>query len=206
MQNSFSVKFWGVRGSHPAPGAGTVQFGGNTACVEVQVAGKTILIDGGTGIIPLGRELSRRAALLGAPVNVTLLLSHLHHDHTQGLPFFMPMHSASTSMILVGPDFYGSALEGAIANVMHAPAFPMEWAGIRAEKTIHSIHTGQVLLIGDREHNLIAHPSDKSVIEDFISQEETEPVVVRAFYSQTHPNGVMCYRVRVEKPFGCLCK
>lgn len=195
MQNSFSVKFWGVRGSHPAPGAGTVHFGGNTACVEVQAAGKTILIDAGTGIIALGRELSRRAALMGTPVSVTLLLSHLHHDHTQGLPFFTPMHAAATSMILVGPDFYGSALGNAIANVMHAPAFPMEWDGVRAEKSIHPIHTGQVLLLGENRRHLIAHPSDKSLIEEFINQEEDEPVVVRSFYSHTHPNGVMCYRV-----------
>jgi phosphoribosyl 1,2-cyclic phosphodiesterase len=195
MQNSFSVKFWGVRGSHPAPGAGTVHFGGNTACVEIQAAGKTIVIDAGTGIIPLGRELSRRAALMGTPVSVTLLLSHLHHDHTQGLPFFVPMHSAATQMTLIGPDFYGPRLEDTIANVMHAPAFPMEWAGIRAEKSIQSIHTGQVLLLGDNGRQLIAHPSDKSVIDEFISQEENEPVIVKCFYSHTHPNGVMCFRV-----------
>jgi phosphoribosyl 1,2-cyclic phosphodiesterase len=195
MQNSFRVKFWGVRGSHPAPGAGTVHFGGNTACVEIQASGKTIVIDAGTGIISLGREFSRRAALMGAPVNLTLLLSHLHHDHTQGLPFFLPLHSAATSMTLIGPDFCGPNLEVAIANVMHAPAFPMEWSGVRAEKSIQSIHSGQVLVLGDNGQQLIVHPSDKSVIEEFINQQENEPVIVRSFYSQTHPNGVMCYRV-----------
>jgi ribonuclease BN (tRNA processing enzyme) len=105
------------------------------------------------------------------------------------------MHSAATQMTLIGPDFYGPRLEDTIANVMHAPAFPMEWAGIRAEKSIQSIHTGQVLLLGDNGRQLIAHPSDKSVIDEFISQEENEPVIVKCFYSHTHPNGVMCFRV-----------
>ena len=195
MQNSFNVKFWGVRGSHPAPGAGTVHFGGNTACVEIQAAGKTIVIDAGTGIIPLGRELGRRAALVGAPVNVTLLLSHLHHDHTQGLPFFNPLHSAATNLLLVGPDFYPAGLEAEISHVMHSPAFPMEWNGVRAEKSIREIHTGQVFILGDEGRYLIAHPSDKQVIEAFYAQEADEPVVIRTFHSHTHPNGVMCYRV-----------
>jgi phosphoribosyl 1,2-cyclic phosphodiesterase len=195
MQNSFNVKFWGVRGSHPAPGAGTVHFGGNTACVEIQAAGKTIIIDAGTGIIPLGRELARRAALVGTQVDATLLFSHLHHDHTQGLPFFIPLHSAATNLQLVGPDFYPSGLEVEISNIMHAPAFPMEWDGVRAEKNIREIHTGQVLLLGNEGRYLIAHPSDKQEIEAFYAKETEEPVLIRTFHSHTHPNGVMCYRV-----------
>ena len=195
MQNSFSVKFWGVRGSHPAPGAGTVHFGGNTACIEIQAAGRTIIIDAGTGIIPLGRELSRRAALVGAPVSATLLLSHLHHDHTQGLPFFAPLHSAATSLRVIGPDFFSEGLVETIANVMHAPAFPMEWDSVRAEKCIRSIHPGQVLFLGADGRDLIAHPADKRVIEEFFAQEKEEPVIIRTFQSHAHPNGVMCYRV-----------
>ncbi len=195
MQNSFNVKFWGVRGSYPAPGVGTVHFGGNTACVEIQVAGKTIIIDAGTGIIPLGRELARRSALVGTPIDATLLLSHLHHDHTQGLPFFVPLHSAATSLHLVGPDFFGPALMEAIANVMHAPGFPMEWEDVQSEKSIQAIHTGQILMLGDEGRRLIVHPSDTRLIEDFYSQEDQEPVIVRTFQSHTHPNGVMCYRV-----------
>lgn len=195
MQNSFSVKFWGVRGSHPVPGTGTVHFGGNTACVEIQAAGNTIIIDAGTGIIPLGRELARRSALVGSPVSATLLLSHLHHDHTQGLPFFIPLYSAATSMRLIGPDFFGPELVQTVSSVMHAPVFPMEWDGLRAEKNIQAIHTGQVLILGDEGCQIIVHPSDRQAIEDFYSQQKNEPVIIRAFHSHTHPNGVMCFRV-----------
>ena len=57
MSDELRVKFWGVRGSYPAPGAGTVKYGGNTASVEVRAGERTIILDAGTGIIPLGREL-----------------------------------------------------------------------------------------------------------------------------------------------------
>ena len=62
MSDTLKVKFWGVRGSHPTPGSGTVKYGGNTSCVEVQAGEKTLILDAGTGIIPLGRDLARHAA------------------------------------------------------------------------------------------------------------------------------------------------
>ena len=61
MNDELKIKFWGVRGSYPTPGAGTVKYGGNTACVEISAGGRTIILDAGTGIIPLGRELAKRA-------------------------------------------------------------------------------------------------------------------------------------------------
>ena len=44
------ARFWGVRGSIPAPGPRTVRYGGNTPCVEMEIAGETFIIDAGTGI------------------------------------------------------------------------------------------------------------------------------------------------------------
>jgi hypothetical protein len=63
MNKDFNIKFWGVRGSYPTPGANTVKYGGNTACVEINAGGRTIILDAGTGIIPLGRELVKRKTL-----------------------------------------------------------------------------------------------------------------------------------------------
>src|SRR5688500_13322643 len=53
------LKFWGVRGSVPSPGPETVYYGGNTSCVEVRADGELIILDAGTGIRPLGRELQK---------------------------------------------------------------------------------------------------------------------------------------------------
>ena len=81
----FRVRFWGVRGSYPTPGPQTIRYGGNTACVEVEVGGHTLILDAGSGIIRLGDELVQRAA--GRELNVTLLITHGHSDHLQGFRF-----------------------------------------------------------------------------------------------------------------------
>ena len=110
MTNELRVKFWGVRGSYPTPGAETVKYGGNTASVEIRAGERTIILDAGTGIIPLGRELARtkRAG------EILLLLSHLHHDHTQGFPFFVPAYIPNTKLHIYGPDGTHESLKGVL--------------------------------------------------------------------------------------------
>lgn len=89
------VKFYGVRGSVPAPGPDTARYGGNTSCVEVRLRdGSIVVLDAGTGMRQLGTDLLRegRASL------VHLLLSHTHWDHVLGLPFFGPLWSTSNEL------------------------------------------------------------------------------------------------------------
>ncbi len=91
------VRFYGVRGSVPAPGPETARYGGNTSCVDVRLGdGSIIVLDAGTGMRKLGD------ALLGeqhsSPVN--LLLSHTHWDHILGLPFFGPLWKQETELLI----------------------------------------------------------------------------------------------------------
>jgi phosphoribosyl 1,2-cyclic phosphodiesterase len=89
------VTFWGVRGSTPVPGPDTLRYGGNTACVAVEIEDRILIIDAGTGIRRLGNEL------LEHPKEVFLLLTHPHSDHTVGFPFFAPLYQqGSRSHIL----------------------------------------------------------------------------------------------------------
>ena len=53
----FQVRFWGVRGSYPTPGPQTIRYGGNTTCVEVAAGAHTLILDAGSGIIRLGKDL-----------------------------------------------------------------------------------------------------------------------------------------------------
>ena len=99
MSDELRVKFWGVRGSYPTPGAGTIKYGGNTSSVEVRAGEHTIILDVGTGIIPLGRELARSKRT----GEILLLFSHLHHDHTQGFPFFVPAYIPNARLHIFGP-------------------------------------------------------------------------------------------------------
>src|SRR6267143_427725 len=85
------LKFWGVRGSIPTPGPGTVQFGGNTSCVEVRADGEIIILDAGSGMRRLGLALAEE--FKDQPITLTLLITHTHWDHIQGFPFFIPAYS-----------------------------------------------------------------------------------------------------------------
>ncbi len=100
------ITFWGTRGSIASPGPETVLYGGNTTCVEVNLAsGRTIVIDAGTGIRRLGDHLLSK----GRHGHIHLLLTHIHWDHVLGFPFFGPLFRDGSHIVLDGCD---RALEG----------------------------------------------------------------------------------------------
>ncbi len=65
--------------------------GGNTPCVEVSCGDETLIIDLGSGARALGELLMKREFGAGKG-RAHLFLSHLHHDHIQGWPFFRPAY------------------------------------------------------------------------------------------------------------------
>ncbi len=117
------VKFWGVRGSIPTPGATTVKYGGNTSCVEVRAEGQIIILDAGTGLRALGNSLI--AEFNGQPLDLTLLLTHTHWDHIQGLPFFMPVYKPQNHLRILGYEGARHGLEAVLAGQMESPFFPI---------------------------------------------------------------------------------
>ena len=103
------IRFWGVRGSIPAPGPDTNRYGGNTSCVSVTTAsGGLVIIDMGTGLMHLGNSLMAGAFGKGKG-KASILLSHTHWDHIQGLGFFAPVFIAGNEFTVWGPGPYGSA-------------------------------------------------------------------------------------------------
>ncbi len=117
------LKFWGVRGSIPSPGPATVRYGGNTACVAVRAHGEIIILDAGTGLRPLGRELMTE--FKDQPLNLTLLLSHTHWDHIQGLPFFSPIYLPHCRMHILGFEGARRGLVNVLTGQMESPYFPV---------------------------------------------------------------------------------
>lgn len=96
------LRFWGVRGSYPVPGKDTVKYGGNTSCTEIELGnGRRIILDAGTGLIQFGKALSQKKE----PFNGTILLSHYHWDHIQGLPFLLQIFDPKSSIKIRG--YYG---------------------------------------------------------------------------------------------------
>ncbi|MDQ7781314.1 MAG: MBL fold metallo-hydrolase [Desulfomonilaceae bacterium] len=93
------ITFWGTRGSIASPGQETVIYGGNTTCLEITLpSGRTVVIDAGTGIRKLGDALLKR----DAPLDLHLLMTHVHWDHLMGMPFFGPLFHPDCRITLDG--------------------------------------------------------------------------------------------------------
>jgi phosphoribosyl 1,2-cyclic phosphodiesterase len=121
--SSTRLKFWGVRGSIAVPGPTTLRYGGNTSCVEVRADGEIIVLDAGTGIRSLGLALEEE--FKSDPIEATLLLTHAHWDHIQGLPFFAPAQRGKNHIIVRGYDGADSGLREIVEGLMEAPFFPV---------------------------------------------------------------------------------
>lgn len=153
--DNFTIRFWGVRGSIASPGPNTQLVGGNTSCVEVRCGDTTLILDAGTGLRGLGDELMKTGAR-----DVHLLLSHLHWDHIQGLPFFVPLYSPRTNLAVYGPRATNHSLEQVLARQMTAPVFPVELSAAPAQLAALEIGDGSRFRIGDVEVRVarLRHP------------------------------------------------
>jgi phosphoribosyl 1,2-cyclic phosphodiesterase len=117
------LHFCGVRGSTPAPGRDFVRYGGNTSCIAIAHDDQdvpTLLLDAGTG-------LTRVAPLLGGTAfRGTILLTHLHWDHTHGIPFFAAADVEGARSTVYLPDQAdGQSAASVLARCMSPPHFPV---------------------------------------------------------------------------------
>jgi phosphoribosyl 1,2-cyclic phosphodiesterase len=136
LARGITVRFWGVRGSIPAPGPETCRYGGNTACVEVRAGEELLILDAGTGIRKLGLALSKETA----PVAGTLLISHAHWDHIHGLPFFAPAMATGNSFRVYGCAGAAPHMETVLAGQMESPYFPISMARLPRTLEFHELN------------------------------------------------------------------
>lgn len=110
---------WGTRGSIASAGPDTVRYGGDTSSVELRTADdRVIILDAGSGIRELGTTL-------GNETRVDILLSHLHMDHVQGLPFFGPLLDPEVEVHIWGPISTTRTLRSRLARYLSPPLFPV---------------------------------------------------------------------------------
>lgn len=137
--SDFVVRFWGVRGSVPAPGMDTIRYGGNTSCVEMRVDGKRLIFDGGTGLQVLGRTLQPQM-----PITAYMFFTHYHWDHIQGFPFFTPAFIRGNNLYIHGavPPDSESMQQHFLERVLH-PNSPVPLAGMQANLKFSEIICGE---------------------------------------------------------------
>jgi phosphoribosyl 1,2-cyclic phosphodiesterase len=125
------IRFWGVRGSIPTPGASTVRYGGNTTCLELRINGQLIVIDAGSGIRLLGNSLMKEFA--DKPIELTLLNTHTHWDHIQGFPFFVPAFKKQNRIRIIARKSLPDGFKGVMEMQMDGTrCFPIPFGVIAA--------------------------------------------------------------------------
>ncbi len=134
-----SIKFWGVRGSIPTPGSSTIRYGGNTSCVELRYGKKLFILDAGSGLRLLGNELLKG----GSKISASILISHMHWDHIQGIPFFPPAFIPGNQFVFYGAQEPDTGLAQIIAHQMDPTYFPIQMSDMGSKLEFKNINEGR---------------------------------------------------------------
>ncbi len=131
------LTFYGVRGSIPAPGPEFVKYGGNTACVHIELDdGTDIILDAGTGIKKLGQKM------INEDRDIHILLTHNHWDHIQGFPFFAPIYQPGRN-IFITPGMTTFDEQDAILQQMTGSYFPVHYQTLQSNIQLADIPDGK---------------------------------------------------------------
>jgi phosphoribosyl 1,2-cyclic phosphodiesterase len=133
--DAIKVVIYGCRGSVPVNGPDFDKFGGSTSCVLITSddAVNIGIIDAGTGIRQLGRDIMRDEALRDRPI--VIAFTHFHWDHIQGLPFFEPAYvkGRKISILALGRDRPIDDLERVFSVPMQREYFPVQLCDMGAD-------------------------------------------------------------------------
>jgi phosphoribosyl 1,2-cyclic phosphodiesterase len=200
------IKFYGVRGSYPVPGESTVSYGGNTTCVSVskEVDGKIcrIVLDAGTGIIGLGRDILKNLFQnKNEDLGLIIFFTHLHPDHIQGFPFFSPNYFINCNIHLMGMKTLKKHVGSVLEQSMLPPTFPIEYKDLKSKRIHYELKDGLRLFIDKNKRFFLdmsqTNPSDIVFYVD----------IMQAF-APSHPQqGSMYYRITdcvTKKSVSCI--
>jgi len=158
LEIDLRIKFWGVRGSVSCAYSDFLEYGGNTSCVELEILGRTFILDAGTGLPWLGNDLLKRGVR-----DVSMLMSHFHSDHTNGFNYFkhiyMPEHSVQIRAALNYGDL---TIEDLIRQQLSENLHPVQYEHLPSELECIGFDAGDAFDLFDGLHvktYMLTHPS-----------------------------------------------
>jgi len=126
----------GVRGSCPVAQSEFMKYGGETTSFLIEgAAGERILIDGGTGIRQLGRQLMQTPGNKSA----WLFMTHYHLDHVAGLPMLPMIYSADWELAIAAPDHMQTNMREIMAKILDKPFWPLQVDDLKSGNTYHQL-------------------------------------------------------------------
>lgn len=198
MAHDFTITFKGVRGSIPVPGPTTLRVGGNSSCVQVNVLDHTVFLDAGTGIVNAGKDLVKNFFANKEKLKqlrATILISHTHHDHVMGLPFFAPLFLSDAALSIFGPSCYApigqpNDMKYILQMMMDQMFFPVDFDETGSIKRIGTLQMNdQVWLAEGQDAEHVRGQATKTTAKD--------KVIVTQYRAYNHPkNGSIVYKLQ----------
>lgn len=190
--SDFIVKFRGTRGSYPKAKEGFLEYGGNTACIEVHCGSRLIILDCGTGIINIGIDEIKNSIIAQdkKPHSATIILTHVHQDHIQGLQFYKPLFIPSSKIELFGLSFNNEPLKDTLKSLLFDKAFPLSLEEIRSNFTINNFSQNDCLVLSQD-----GTTKKYDILDNDIKTKEDD-VIITAYKTTAHPkNGCLSIKV-----------
>ncbi len=164
MKLKMKLKIYGSKGSTPYLCESTMKYGGNTSCYRLDVAGRTVILDAGTGLQIFDRDL-REARSTGAysPIKFDMLISHLHLDHISGLVFFTPFYDPRNEITIHTRSRGTEPLKKQVLGLYKPPYWPVDVSELARAVTAREIHEDTPFKIGKSIRVLpfaACHPND----------------------------------------------
>ncbi len=142
-ERGLDVRFWGVRGSVGVSGADMDVFGGHTSCIEITAGTSRVILDAGTGIVPLGAQINAKAG-----DHFDILLTHLHHDHVIGLLLFAPCFVPGVTLDIYCGSLGGDTAEVALKRLFSPPLFPVTFGMLPSSVRFIGFSAGETISVG----------------------------------------------------------
>lgn len=144
------LTFYGARGSHPIARRDQLRYGGNTTCLHFRArSGQDLILDAGSGMRVLGRDLMRREFGEGRG-EAFILVGHTHWDHILGFPFFVPFHVEGNRFVIVSAGQTGTHIHDILSGQQNAELnFPVPLEHLAAHLEYLSFKPGDELALGE---------------------------------------------------------